>query len=244
MILGNTTRPVRFIASCFETNDPTKEDSNGENMKQPLIIMGNESLKEDEEQETKLSKERPSRSIVCIRSFLFGSFITFAAQAIAFAPCHALAHMYDGNKDPQKTTAPGSLVRSEPEAVIFIILFTILYAIILYTLTAKYDRCLFYMRIKVDKEDATASNPSSGSSSFWTERMFCFLGLYFAVGALVGSVFFMGTGMGLPWSPDLTTMVIGWVLFLITVECFEWRRSHNRDETTDHELEDDSGFLV
>jgi hypothetical protein len=60
--MAHESTPCRLCtASCFDENDHA-ERSTGENMKQPLISMGNESL-EDEEQ-PKLSKEGASRSII------------------------------------------------------------------------------------------------------------------------------------------------------------------------------------
>jgi hypothetical protein len=235
MMLGNTTpSSLLCTASCFadykDHHTTSTEDIDGDTMKQPLIGLTRESLK-DEEQAT-LSQERPCRSILCIQSFLLGTFITFALQGIAFASCRTLVHIY--GKKLQEPHLSRSLA-SEPEAAIFVIVFSIVYTLILYT--------FLHMRKKFEKEDGTASNPSSGFS-LWTERKVDIIGVYFTVGAFVGSsflwkvVFFMSTGMGLPWSPYLSTMVICWVLLLITVECFEWRRSHNWDHTTsrDHEL--------
>jgi hypothetical protein len=243
-MLGDSTRSLVYTASCFKDNDHT-EESTGDNMKRPRMIMGDESLKDEEQ--TKLSKERPSRSILCIISFLFGSFINFVLQGIAYAACHTLVKMF-GN-DPPNPPAPGSLLLSSSSYyfalasqldydVIVVLLFAILYPLI-----AKSGS--LYMRNKFDKEDAPASNPSF-RSSIWTERMFLIFGLYFTVGALVGSVslrtivVFLSTGMVLPWPPVLNTMImIVWVLFLITVECFEWRDRRNWDETAEQELEDD-----
>jgi hypothetical protein len=193
--------------------------------------VSNESFKDEEQ--AKVLKERPSRSILCIQSFLFGSFISFALEGIAFAGC-TLVHMF--GKNIQKQPASGW----PEEAVIFVIL----YLLILYEVITKYPRWLC-MRKKFDEED-----PSSGSS-IWTERILMIVEVYFVNGAFVGSVslwnivFFLSTGIVLPWPPAPITMImIAWVLFLIAVEWFDWMRSHNWDQTTEHELEDDSGFLV
>jgi hypothetical protein len=69
-----------YTASCFEDNDHMAEDEDsttGEKMmlKQPLITMSNESLKD--EGQTKLEQERQNRSIIC-KNFLLGSSIGFA----------------------------------------------------------------------------------------------------------------------------------------------------------------------
>jgi hypothetical protein len=216
MMLDDSTPSLLYTASCFQDNHRTEEDSTAEeNMKQPLIVMSNVSMNDEE----------PSRSILCIQSFLFGSFITFMLQGVTFAAC-TLVHNMFGNK-VQNPPASGW----PEEAVIFVIL----YPLILYTLITK-----LYMQKQFDKEDPRV----------WTERILLIIGVYFAVGAFVGStalwmiVFVMRTGIVPTWSPDLSIMTIGWVLFLITVEFSEWSRSRNCDQTTEHELEDDSCFLV
>jgi hypothetical protein len=252
MMLGDSTPSRLYTASCFEDNDHT-EDITGDNMKQPLIIMSNESLRDEEQ--TTVSKERPSRSILCIQSFLFGSFIAFAVQGIAFAACD-LVKMF-GKEPPKPPAPPGSLLlgsfpyyyfvrASQLEAVIFVIVVAV-WMTSIYTITKSGS---LYIRKKFDKKDAPASNhPRSGSSISWTKRILFFAGLYFAVGSLVGStslwmlMFFLRSGMVLPWPPVFSTVMIGWVFFLITLECFEWR-SRSWHQTTEDEPDDDSCFLV
>jgi hypothetical protein len=240
MMQGDRTPSLLDTASSiFKDNDHTEEDSTTaeENMKQPLIIVSsNESLK-DEKEATTLSQERPSRSILCLQSFLFGSFISFALQGLTFVAC-TLVHMF-GKKLQQPPDASGW-----PGGEAF--LFVILYPMILYTVITKYSRAL-YLRKKFDKED-----PSSSGSSIWTNRMLLLFGLYFAVGALVGSVslwngvvLFLSTGIVLPTILG-TTVASGWVLSLIAVEFIEWRSHHRlQHQIQEQELEeDDSCFLV
>jgi hypothetical protein len=235
MMPGDTssTPSLLYTASCFKNNDHT-EDITGDNMKQPLIIMSNKSLKAEEQ--TQISKERPSRSILCIQSFLFGSFIVFAFQGIVFAACSTTLVKLFG-KDPPTPSAPGLLLQSSL-SYYFVLSFQLVIFVIL---VAVWMRSIYTIM-------------KSGSlyirSSIWTERMLLIFLLYFAVGALVGSVslwtivLFLSTGIMLPWPPVLGIMImITWVLFLITVECFEWRSHNNWEQTTKHELEDDSGLL-
>jgi hypothetical protein len=86
MLLESTLSRL-YNASCFEDIDHTEHSIDGENMKQPLISMGNESL-EDEEQ-IKLSQESASRSASSsvkafflevpsdLHCFLVGAFVGF-----------------------------------------------------------------------------------------------------------------------------------------------------------------------
>jgi Mn2+/Fe2+ NRAMP family transporter len=246
MMLGDNTPSLLYNTSCScEDNDRTEDSSTGENMKQPLIIiMSNESSLKDEEQ-TKLSQERPSRSIVCIQSFLFGSCIAFALQGIAFVACHTLGPSTPGSLLRNYFSKNHLVLASQLDAVIFVIFAAGVGMTLTYTITKSGS---LFLRKKLDKEDdsATASNPSSVSSSIWTARMLFIAGFfYFADGALVGSAFvFLRTGMVLPWIPFLKTMMGVWVLFLIAVEYFEWRSRQCWHQTTDKELEDDLCFLV
>jgi hypothetical protein len=79
-------------------------------MKQPIIIMSNESL-EDNEKQTSFFKEKQARSIMC-KSFLLGTSIGFALQAMAFAASHTHFKMF--REDPKLTQEEeeGSLLSS------------------------------------------------------------------------------------------------------------------------------------
>jgi hypothetical protein len=170
-----------YTASCFEDNDHT-EHSTGESMKQPLISMGNESLKDEEQ--TKLSKESASRSIIICKSFFLGSSIGFASQVFRFAACCALA-----------TITPASLLSSCPylqDCILAATWLTTIYA------TTKFVS--LYVRKTFGKEDAS-------------RMLFVhFLGSCFLVGAFVGSVSLWmivawHLGMAIPWMPLFRGMI-------------------------------------
>jgi hypothetical protein len=248
-MLRDTSTPSRlYTASCFEDNDHTTEDSTaGENsmfLKQPLI-MSHESLEQDEEQ-TKLQKERQSRSIIC-KSFLLGSSIGFALQVMSFAACYALFKMF-GGKDAKPT--PGSLPPSSFSYCMLVLIsqldLAIYLAIWLAFMATITKSGSLYMRKKFDKD---AANPNSGS--IWTTRMLFIVGVYFLVGSIFGSfslwmIVDLRMGMVIPLMPFFSTMMIDFVAFIFMVKCFDL--SHPSTTTSgysvEQELEDDYSCFI
>ena len=237
-----------YTASCFDhSNNHTDDDSMGaENMAQPLI-MSNASLKDEEQ--TMLSKERRSRSIL-YESFMFATSIAFALRGILFAAFYTIFKML-GEDLPKPT--PGSF----PSLFLYCMLFLIsqldlvfyvaLWLTFVYTNTKSGS---LYMRKRFHK-DAAANSISSGST-IWTERIMMFISFSFFFGAIAGEVSFLMILMALRTGmiPSLVVSLFGRtvmpafvLLLIITVKCLsDWR--HDRGYTTGQKLKDDSCFLL
>ena len=231
-----------YTASCFEDrNDHTDDDNtDAENMEQPLI-MSIASLKDEEQ--TMLSQERPSRSILC-ESFMFATSIAFALRGIAFAAFYTIFKMFGGDLSKP---APGSFLSFFLYCIVFLIsqldlaFYVALWLTLVYTNTKSGS---LHMRKKFDKD---AANSSSGST-IWTERFMMFISFSFLFGAIAGDASFLMIFMALRtgMTPPLMTLLFGRTMMsaiIIMVKCLsDWR--HDRGHTTEQELKDDSCFLL
>jgi hypothetical protein len=222
-ILAFTLLPAFLKTKDHST--ATEDSTAGENMlKQPLITMSNASS--EDEGQTKLQKERQSRSIIC-KSFLLGSSFGFAFQAMSYAAYYMLSKMFGSDTTP----TPDSI--SQLDLAIYIAMTLP----VVYTNTKSGS---LYMRKKFDKD---AANPNSGS--IWTTRMLFMFGLYVVVGVNIGSVSFrvgvaLYRGMAvIPWiSFFLFIVMFDVVTLLLVVKWFDW--SHPIEQ----ELEDDHSCIV
>jgi hypothetical protein len=205
---------------------------------EPLITMRNKSL--EGERQTKLQKERQSKSVICCKSFLLGSSIGFALQVMACVAYYTLFKMFGKDTNP----TPGSLL-SWFSYYMLVLISQLQLAIYIATwLTAMYTSTKsgsLYMRKKFDKD---ATNPNSGS--IWTTRLLFIVGNYFLLGVLVGAfslrviVYLLCIGMVMPWMPLFRSKMIDFVTFLfITVWWFDWRDSIDQEE-----LGDDLSFVA
>jgi hypothetical protein len=201
-------------------------------LKQPLITMSNESL-EGEGQQTKLQKERQSRSVIC-KSFLLGSYFGFALQAMSYAAYYTLFKMF--GKDTK--AGPGSLLSSFSYCMLVLTSQLVLAIFIALLLTVVYTTTKsgsLYMRKKFDKD---AANPNPGS--IWTTQM---VGFYFLFGTTIGSVSLragvaLHRGMVVPWMPLFGSLMVDFVAFIFMVKWFDW--SHPLEQ----ELGDDHSSIV
>lgn len=220
-------------------------------MKKQPLIMSNESLEDDGEQTTKLSKERQSRTNNMYKSFLLGSSNGFALQVVSFAACYT-THF---KKNPRSFSYSMLVLISWLNLAIFVVIWlTTMYAI---TRSGS-----LYMRKTFD-EDAAANNPNekksdAGSCSMIIctttrrRRMLFTLGIYFLFGASVGSfslwmIVALRMRMVITLMPFCNIMMIDVVAFLITVKFFDWTsRSSGCTTTVQEELleDDDSSFVV
>jgi hypothetical protein len=180
--------------------------------------MSNESL--EGEGQTKLQKERQSKSLIC-KSLLLGSSIGFALQVMACAAYYTRYKMF--GKDTQPT--PGSLLSSFSYCLLVLTSQLHLAIYIATWLTAMYTSTQsgsLYMRKKLDKD---AANPNSGS--IWTTRMLFMVGGYFLFGLHAGAISFLAivnlcTGMVIPWMPLFVHTMIDFLLaFLLGSDFIE-----------------------
>jgi hypothetical protein len=210
-------------------------------MTQPLNMISNESL-EDEEQ-TKLSKERQSIIIIC-KSLLLGSSIGFAVKVISFAACYAI-NMFGENSKPPSTV--GSHMTSFSYGILVLIslldfaIHVAIWLAFMYTITKSGS---LYMRKKFDKD---AANPNSGS--IWTTRMLFVAEICFHFGYIVGlSLWIIVDSLRIntviQLIPLLTSILIDFFVFLAMVKCFDSSRTISRRYTTEQELEDVSCFII
>jgi hypothetical protein len=239
MMLGNSTPSRMYTASCFEDSDHTAEDSTtGENMimlKQPLIITMSDEESLEGEGQTKLQKERQSRSVIC-KSFLLGSSFGFALQAMSYAAYYTLFKMFGKDTTPE----PGSLLSWFSYCLLVLIsqldlaIYVAIWLAFLYTTTKSGS---LYMRKKFDND---AANPNSGS--IWTTRMLFMFGVYFLVGLHAGAfsllvIVDLFIGMAIPLMPLLRNMMMDFVTLFLIGKCFDWRR-------VEQEPEDDYSCIV
>jgi hypothetical protein len=196
-------------------------------LKQPLITMSNESL--EDEGQTKLQQERQSsRSIIC-KSFLLGSSIGFALQAMLY---YTLFKMF--GKDTKPTPGSFFYFMFVLTSRLVLALYVAIWLTVMYTTTQSGS---LYMRKKFDKD---AANPKSGS--IWTTRGMVFIvGVYFPFGATIGSFSLwvsvaLHRGMVIPLVSLFRSMMIDSVAFLFIVKCFDWSHPIEQELL----LEDDS----
>jgi hypothetical protein len=233
-MLSDTSTPSHLYTSpsCFKDNDHT-EDSTGENMMTQPLVMSNETL--ENEEQTKLQKERQSRTILC-KSFLLGSSISFALQVMSCAACYTLVKMF--GKDPKPSNTPASLLGSLSYCMLVLIsqlditIYVTIWLTFMYTITKSGS---LYMRKKFDTD---AENPKS--------EMVFIGGVYFLFGTMFGSfslwiIVDLRIGMVIPLTQVLILMMLDLVAFLLMVKCFDFSHAINASgHTAEQELEDDS----
>jgi hypothetical protein len=240
MIRDSTLSRLNTAVSCFEANDPTKDLITGENMTQPLNMTNAESL--EDEEHTKLSKERQSIIIIC-KSLLLGSSSGFAVKVISFAAYHAIK-MFGEDSKPSTVGSHMSSFSYWALVLISLLDFAIHVATwlaFMYTITKSGS---LYVRKKFDKD---AANPNSGS--IWTTRMLLVAEICFHFGYIVGvSLWIMIVDLrkntAIQLMPLLTSMMIDFFVFLAIVKCFDSSRTISRGYTKEQELEDVSCFIL
>jgi hypothetical protein len=218
-MVSDSTPSRIYTASCFEDKDhSTTKDSTaagGKMMKQPLIIMGNESL--EGEGQTKLQKQRQSRSAIC-KCFLLGSSIGVVLQVMSYAAYYTRYKMFG--------------------VLLSLLCLAIYVAIWLAAMLPITKSGSLYMRKKFDKN---AANPNSGS--IWTTGMMFMFGIYFLFGVHAGSFSFLvilNLFLGSPLMPLMSLfMMMEFATFLLMGVWFDqWR------EPIDQELGYDLSFVA
>jgi hypothetical protein len=187
---------------------------------QPLMIaMSNESL--EGEGQTKLQKERQSRSVIC-KSFLLGSSTGFASQAMSYAAYYTLLKMFGKDTTPE----PGSLLSwfsycllvlmSHPYTLIYIVIWL---RAVVYVIYSRTKSGVLYHRKKTDEM-------LNSDSSIWTTRTVFMVGGYFLFGLHAGAIFFlaiMNLCLGSSLMPLMTSFLytmINFAICLFTVKCY------------------------
>jgi hypothetical protein len=196
-------------------------------LNQPLItMMSNESL-EDEEQ-TKLQKERQSRSLIC-KSFLLGSSICFALQVMAYAAYYTLLKMFGKDTTP----TPGSLLSLSSYCMLVLTSQLVLALYIAMMLTFLYTTTKsgsLYMRKKFD-----VTNPNSGS--IWTSRMLYMVGLFSLFAGSFSLWVIVDLCIGSPLMPLMSLLMMTDLVFALLLTA-KW------SDPIEPELEDDNSCVV
>ena len=219
-------------SSCFERLDTSNANAD---LKQPMVVVQDleSSSSSQEQQKTDIARQRVS-ILILVKSFCFGAFVGLLLQAVSFAAFLVFTKKWGKNPQPDES-APLSywtlylLIHAD------VAICALIFVGFVMTMTRKGS---MYMRKKFDN-DAHAPN----GESVWTPLFLLVSGIYFLIGAVVGScgawaVVDVALGTPVPLASLLCSLLVNVGLCCLMIKrCFDW--GHGPSFTADDEPEED-----